>query len=271
VDLASLNTPSSCVVAGPPAAIERFEAELAGRGLAARRLHTSHAFHSAMMEPILRDFVERVRRTERHAPEIRFVSNVTGTWITAEQATDPEYWGQHLRRAVRFSDGVRALMNDEAAPVLLEVGPGNTLASFARQQKTEMNVSAVASLRHPRESVADRSFLQGALGKLWLAGVKVDWERVHAGERRRRVTLPAYPFERQRYWVERDRDRQEREALSQGQSAQRRAVTDWFYQPTWRRSLPAPVRSAPAFPAGGSRWLLFLDDAGLGRALAEQL
>ncbi len=272
VDLASVNTPSSCVVAGPFEAIERLEKDLVGRGLAAKRLVTSHAFHSAMMEEVLPAFVERVRQTERRAPGIRFVSNLTGTWITAEQATDPAYWGQHLRRAVRFSDGVRTLLSDESAPVLLELGPGNTLVSFARQQPGEGGAPpAVASLRHPRETMADRTFLLGSLGKLWLLGVKIDWERVHAGERRRRVAVPSYPFERQHYWVEKNRERQEMDAISLGQSAKRNPVADWFYQPTWRRSLPTGLSSPPVFPQGGSRWLLFLDDQGLGDVIARQL
>jgi acyl transferase domain-containing protein len=272
VDVASLNTPSACVVSGPGEAIERLERDLAGRGVNGSRLHTSHAFHSAMMEPILSAFVESVRKTERQAPRIRFVSNVTGTWITAAQATDPEYWAQHLRRTVRFSDGVRALLDDEARPVLLEVGPGNTLASFARQHPVEKVVpAAIASLRHPREAQSDRAFLLGALGKLWLLGVKIDWDRLHAGERRRRVALPAYPFERVRYWVERSRERQEMDEVSLGFSGKRNAVTDWFYQPSWRRFLPAEIQTPSAFPEGGSRWLLFLDEVGLGSTLADEL
>src|SRR5262249_10224860 len=153
------------------------------RGITGRRLHTSHAFHSAMMDPIVPAFAERVRGIELRAPRARFVSNVTGAWITDGEATDPAYWARHLRGAVRFSDGVRLLLEGDAPPVLLEVGPGNTLVSFARQHASDAGTpTAVASLRHPRESQPDRAFLLGALGKLWLGGVKVDWDRVHAGE-----------------------------------------------------------------------------------------
>ena len=130
-----------------------------------------------MMEPILPAFVERVRQTQRHKPKIRFVSNVTGTWITEAEAMDPEYWGRHLRGTVRFSDGVRTLLEHESEPILLEVGPGNTLASLARQHVQGEGSAAVASLRHPREAHPDRAFLLRALGKLWLAGVKIDWAR----------------------------------------------------------------------------------------------
>jgi len=272
VDLAGVNAPSACVVAGPTEAIEGLEHDLAARGIAGRRLHTSHAFHSAMMEPVLPAFVERVRQTERHAPSLPFVSNLSGTWITAAEATDPAYWGRHLRGTVRFADGVRTLREDERKPVLLEVGPGNTLAALARQQ-TEAGGApvTVASLRHPRETQPDRAFLLGALGKLWLGGARIDWALVHAGERRRRIVLPAYPFERQRYWVEPNRERQEAEWLVQGFSPKRRDVQDWFYQPSWRRFL-APEMLYPArFGEQASHWLIFDDDAGLGGIIGRQL
>ncbi len=134
LSLAAVNAPDRCVVSGPDEAVDALRAALEARGVAARRLHTSHAFHSAMMEPILAPFVERCRRqVELRAPRIPFLSNVTGTWITDAEATDPAYWARHLRRPVRFADGVRELCRD-ARRVLLEVGPGQTLATLARQQ-----------------------------------------------------------------------------------------------------------------------------------------
>jgi acyl transferase domain-containing protein/acyl carrier protein len=272
VDLAAVNAPSASVVAGPAEAIDRLAQDLSRLGVAARLLHTSHAFHSSMMEPILLAFEARARQMERRPPRIRFISNLTGTWIRDDEATDPGYWARHLRQAVRFSEGVRTLLEDESRPVLLEVGPGNTLTSLVRQQAPAAGApAAVASLRHPRDTQPDRAFLLGALGKLWLAGCKVDWARVHAGERRRRVVLPAYPFERQRYWVEPNRERQEVDRLVQGFSPQRREVKDWFYQPSWRRFLPAELLYPPPFQKGGSRWLIFLDQAGFGSVVARYL
>ena len=270
LDLAAVNTPSSSVVSGPAEAVGRLEQDLAARGITARPLHTSHAFHSAMMDAILPAFVERVRQTERHAPSIRFVSNVTGTWITDAEATSPEYWARHLRGTVRFSDGLRTLLAHESEPVLLEVGPGNTLASLARQHVPGEGSTAVASLRHPREAHPDRAFLLKALGKLWLAGVNIDWARMHAGERRRRVEVPNYPFERQRYWVEPNKARELVDSLVQGFSPKRRELEDWFYQPSWRRFMDPDLLFPPAFPKDGT-WLIFLDETGLGAVLAEQL
>jgi phthiocerol/phenolphthiocerol synthesis type-I polyketide synthase E len=154
--------------------------------------------------------------------------------------------------------------------VLLEVGPGNTLVSLARQQGGDPP-AAVAGLRHPRDGQDDRAFLLGALGRLWLAGVQVDWARVHAGDRRRRVVLPTYPFERQPYWVEKSRDRYDWEWMAGGGSLERRGVADWFYQPSWRRLLPAELHGEPAFPEGGARWLVFLDETGLGARVVDEL
>jgi acyl transferase domain-containing protein/acyl carrier protein len=270
LDLASLNTPQASVVSGPLPAIARLERELAADGVGCRLLHTSHAFHSAMMEPVLPAFRARVEAVERRAPRLRFVSNVTGDWISAEQAQDPEYWARHLRAPVRFSEGVRRLLG-EGDPVLLEVGPGNTLCALARQQDREAAVTAVASLRHPKQEAADRAVLLEGLGKLWLAGARIDWSRAHAGERRRRVELPTYPFERQRYWVEPNKEAADGRNVSRGFSLQRQQVTDWFYQVSWRRYLPAEVAAGPRYDRSASPWLVFSDATGIGEALVEEL
>jgi acyl transferase domain-containing protein len=130
------------------------------------------------------------------------VSNVTGAWVTEAEATNPIYWARHLRETVRFKEGLCHLLNGFDG-VLLEVGPGNTLATLAAQHR-EINSARLVlhSLRHPNASHSDEAFLLTALGKLWLAGARIDWSGFHAGEQRRRVPLPTYPFERQRYWIE---------------------------------------------------------------------
>jgi acyl transferase domain-containing protein len=200
ISLAAVNGPASCVVSGPTPAIDALAARLTAQGLNCRRLHTSHAFHSAMMDPIVAEFEARVAATTRRAPRIPFVSNLTGTWITAEQATDPAYWSRHLRQAVRFAAGVRTLLA-EPDRVLLEVGPGRTLGTLARQADTAPDRVIVSSLRHPNDPQDDSAFLLEALGRLWLAGIEPDWAGFYANEQRRRVPLPTYPFERKRYWI----------------------------------------------------------------------
>jgi len=202
LSLAAVNGPALCVVSGPVPAIAALQAALAAGGVEARRLRTSHAFHSAMMEPVLADFAAEVRKVRLHAPRLRYLSNVTGTWITADEATDPEYWVRHLRGTVRFSAGLAELLR-ETDLALLETGPGRTLSTLVKQHTDAAASRAVIqSMRHPRDEQPDDAFLLTALGRLWMAGARVDWAGFHAGERRLRVPLPAHPFERRRYWIE---------------------------------------------------------------------
>ena len=136
LSIAAVNGPSSCVVSGPTPAVEAFRDCLARTGIAGAVLHTSHAFHSAMMDPIVRPFAECVAKVARHRPNIPFISNSTGAWISEAEATNPEYWAKHVRRTVRFADGIERVLSDPDR-VLLEVGPGTTLCSLARQQANQ--------------------------------------------------------------------------------------------------------------------------------------
>jgi amino acid adenylation domain-containing protein len=200
LSLAAVNAPQMCVVAGTEAAVSELEGELAERGIVSRRLRTSHAFHSRLMEPVAERLVESVRRLSLKAPRIPYLSNVTGTWITHQEATDPEYWGRHLCQPVRFSAGLSELLV-EPDRFLLEVGPGQTLSTFARQQPVDRGAAVIRCLGE-RGGAADQATLMRAVGALWLAGVEVDGERFFRHEKRRRVALPTYPFERQRYWID---------------------------------------------------------------------
>ncbi|WPB76076.1 amino acid adenylation domain-containing protein [Archangium violaceum] len=205
LSLAAVNAPSLCVVSGPTDAIEALEARLAPMGVEHRRLRTSHAFHSAMMDPILAPFTERVKQVRLSAPKIPFISNLTGTWITAEQATDPRYWTEHLRRAVRFGEGVTTLLASKEA-LLLEVGPGQALGMLVRQAgPAALGRSVLSTLPRAKDEQTDNAAFLETLGRLWLAGVQVDWTKLHASERRQRLPLPTYPFQRQRYFIEQRR------------------------------------------------------------------
>jgi len=198
LSLAAVNGPAQCVVSGPEEAVEALRTELEARGVEGRRLATSHAFHSRQMEPVLEAFTKLVRGVALNPPEIPWISNVTGRWITAEEATDPLYWVRHLRETVRFADGLEALLA-EPGRVLLEVGPGRTLTRLAR--KGHADRVAVPSLP-AEEGGTEPAGVLAALGTLWAAGLAVDWKAFHDGERRRRVPLPTYPFERRRHWIE---------------------------------------------------------------------
>lgn len=198
--LASDNGPSLSVVAGPEAEVDRLQAALEGEGLACRRLHTSHAFHSPMMDPVVPPFTELVRAARPGAPRIPFVSTATGEWISPAQAGDPAYWGRHLRETVRFRAGLAKLL-EGGEILLLEVGPRATLATLARQQARDKGrLTAISSLGESPQT--EWATLLGAAGQLWLAGVAPAWERLHAQGRRRRLPLPTYPFERQRHWID---------------------------------------------------------------------
>jgi amino acid adenylation domain-containing protein len=202
--IAAVNGPELCVIAGPVAAVEKLEGRLAERGLSCRRLQTSHAFHSAMMRPIVPAFRRLLEEVELKAPEIPYVSNVTGTWVTDAEATDPGHWVRHLLEPVRFGAGIEELWR-EPGRILLEVGPGQSLTSLALQAQRDdggTGGTAIPSLRPAYDRRPDLAFALAALGRLWVAGAAVDWTGFAQHERRRRVTLPTYPFERKRYWIE---------------------------------------------------------------------
>lgn len=221
ISLATVNAPSLCVVSGPADVIETLQRELSQRNVASTPLQTSHAFHSAMMEPILKPFAELVAKVKPGPPQIPFLSNVTGAWIEPVQAADPNYWAAHLRQTVRFADGIAGLLK-EPARVLLEVGPGQTLGNLARQHPARnANSVIVSSLRRSKESSSDLEILLNALGQLWLSGVAVDWQGFYKYEQRRRVRLPTYPFERKRFWVEPARSIQGQTSLPASEALKR--------------------------------------------------
>jgi thioester reductase-like protein len=199
LSLAALNGPSLSVIAGPLPAVDDLERELTGRGVAVRRLPTTHAFHSTMMEPLRERLVEEVRKLRPRAPEIPYLSNVTGTWITAEEATDPGYWGRHLCQPVRFGRSLEELRRDPSR-ILLELGPGLSLTTLALQG--DAGTLALQTMRAAYDRQDDQAFLLGTVARLWLAGLPVDWEAFSHREKRHRLRLPTYPFERQRYWID---------------------------------------------------------------------
>jgi acyl transferase domain-containing protein/thioesterase domain-containing protein len=271
LSFAAINAPGVCVVSGPERAIVRLEQTLGERAIDCARVHIDVAAHSSMLEPILGEF-ERFCRTVHFAPPSRrYVSNVTGTWVTEAEAVDPMYWVRHLRSTVRFADGLACILEHHES-ALVEVGPGRTLSNLGRMQG-KCTAASLSTLRHPSEAASDVAFLLGRLGRLWAAGVVVDWKGFHAGERRHRVELPTYPFERQRFWIDRG------EAAASPHDGKRplcrRAnVADWFHLPSWRRSLAPPRRPVLALhPADAERptYLVFADGLGLGAALAPRL
>lgn len=198
--IAAINSSNLCVASGPHDAIATLERELEAKGVKVRHLHTSHAFHSPMMEPVLEPFTALLKTVKLSAPMIPYVSNVSGQWITETEAQSPGYWAGHVRQSVRFAEGVGRLMKDHRH-VLLEVGPGQTLCTLARQHPDKKAEQAVfASL--PLAGDQELRGITETLGRVWMTGVQVDWLGYYAEEQRRRAILPTYPFERKRYWPE---------------------------------------------------------------------
>jgi acyl transferase domain-containing protein len=197
LSIAAVNSPALSVVAGPYDAIEEFEAQLKSKGIASRRLDTSHAFHSAMMDPVVGPFTKLLEKVKFKEPVIPYISNVTAQWITPAEALDPNYWAKHVRQTVRFADGIGELLKDPET-ALLEVGPGRTLATFANQHSAKTAGRTVLSSFLPSKD-QEISQMLTALGSLWLAGKTIDWSSFYAQEKRRRISLPTYPFQRQRY------------------------------------------------------------------------
>lgn len=208
VSLAGVNGEQRCVLSGSAKAIQYLHEQLNRRGIENRILHTSHAFHSHMMEPVLERFAEYVRRRKPKAPTQPFISSLTGEWITAEQATSPQYWADHLRHTVRFHQGLNTLFADrqqqdaEQALIFLEVGPGQALTTLTRQHKGKMPQDWVlATTRHAYDEISDSHHLLKVLGRLWEQGIDIQWDVFHSDRQRYRVPLPTYPFERTEYWV----------------------------------------------------------------------
>jgi amino acid adenylation domain-containing protein len=202
VHLAAMNGPALVSVAGPAAAVADLSTRLAAEGVVSLPLQVAFAGHSPQTEPAIAPFRERVAAVGPKAPGIPFVSCSTGTWIAEAEATDPGYWARHLRLPVRFSDGVESLRT-QPGTVFLEVGPSAGLSPMLRWHLASPEERPViAAMRQPKDTSSDLAALLGALGRLWVSGVRIDWQGFYAGQGRRRVPLPTYPFERRRHWIE---------------------------------------------------------------------
>ncbi len=202
VDLAASNGPDLCVVAGERDAVAAFAAQLETGGVNVRELHTSHAFHSWMMDPVVERFRKVIEGVKLHTPKMAILSTVTASRLTDEQATDPGYWASHLRHTVDFHGAIAAAAGEKEGRLYLEVGPGQTLTTLSRQTAGRLGKGYVASCNHPASDAPDHDRLLLAAGELWAHGAKIDLARFHADAPAQRVPLPTYPFQRRRAWLE---------------------------------------------------------------------
>ncbi|HEX5001326.1 MAG TPA: amino acid adenylation domain-containing protein [Bacteroidia bacterium] len=202
LSIAAINGPSLCVVSGNHDDIDSFALKMETKGIATKKLVTSHAFHSPMMDPVVKPFRELAARVKLHSPTIPIVSTATAEWLTPEQATNPGYWSAHLRLPVRFAEAIKLIWTDHPSMFLLELGPRNTATALARMQASDPTKQfAAPSLADTSTDEAEWYSMMFAIGQLWLSGINIDWEAFYALEKRKHIALPTYPFEQKRFWV----------------------------------------------------------------------
>jgi acyl transferase domain-containing protein len=267
LSVAAVNGPELTILAGEIAAVVEVERSLAESGIPYRRLPATHAFHSVMMEPIRAEFARLVTEVRRQPPQIPYITNVTGTWVTDVEATDPEHWADHLCRTVQFSAGA-GLLTRGAESAILELGPGQSLSAAIRQLPDcppDQRAFVLPTLPGVLQKGDGHRILLEALGRLWLAGVPVKWPGLHEAKIRRRISLPTYPFKRRRHWFE----------ASSGpapklSSEKRTDLGDWFWIPGWRTTACLDIAQGSSLPTTGD-WLLLADETGVGEHLATAL
>jgi len=280
ISVAVVNGPS-CIVSGPGEEIDAFEKQLKKeKRCLCMPLSISHAGHSKMMDPMLEKFREGLKQVTFKVPEIPYISTLTGHWIRKEEAVDPVYWTRHLRETVRFAGGLTELLKEEHA-LFVELGPGRVLSTVALQHPGKKKSQQVLNLlKHPDQEVSDRGYLLSRLCLLWLYGTQIDWATFYEGEKRNRIPLPTYSFDRYRYPVNGSvlgkflrgegvspGDPSAGDAAPQGKKAD---IADWFYLPSWKPSV-LPFRQTAAGEEGAGAWLVFSDDHGAGERLVRQL
>ncbi|HVT95893.1 MAG TPA: type I polyketide synthase, partial [Acidobacteriaceae bacterium] len=275
--LAAENGPKMSVASGPVEAVESLERRLAAENVATVRLASKNAFHTPLMADAAKAFRAAVSATDRHAPQIPWMSNVSGTWIGADEAQDPQYWANQIVSPVRFTRNLAALA--QTRRLLLEVGPGEALIGIARQQlSTSVMVPSVGS---ENRRTSDAVIFLQAVARAWECGVSIQWERLEPATSGRRVPLPTYPFERQRYWIEPARSTPDvatapapsalSSSISSGDSnAKRDDISTWFYAPSWRSTPPAAIAVPRREPPVAS-WLVLAGDDPLSNALTAAL
>jgi len=263
LDIASVNGPELIAVSGPDDALKALQTRLDAAGLDHQRIAIDIAAHSRMLDLILDRYRAFLATLDLRAPQMPFLSNRTGKMITAQMATDPDYWVDQLRNTVNFADCISTLSAD-ARRVFLEVGPGKALSALAQMNADVAPGQVMSSLRHPEQEIADDVYFLSVIGRLWASGVEADWAQIWGEARRNRVVLPTYQFQRARYFIE------------PGEAATRPAeqplqrlddISDWGALPHWQ---PRYAEGDMAL-SGPVNWLVFADTAGLGAEATAQL
>src|SRR5579885_1076513 len=273
IRLAIINSAKQCVLAGSPEAIAALQTRLEQAEIVSRLIPSSHAFHSPLLAPAQAELDRLATSIKMQPPQIPYLSNVTGEWISEQELHDRQYWSKHLCQTVHFASGVQQLWQ-QGQPVFVEISPGQSLGSFLKQavslQAEGEPPVVVPSLRARFEHEDDVSVALATLGKLWLAGVAVPWQTFWQEERRLRIPLPTYPFERQRYWIEAptEQPRQSQRFIAQQDQGKKADPGDWFYRWQWQAQPLTPAAIPPSSQT--QRWLV-LHDGTVTRPLAQAL
>jgi amino acid adenylation domain-containing protein len=264
----------SCIVGGSPGALHAFEQQIKERKLMCMPVPSSHAFHSHMMEPALKEFTGIVGTLTLNKPNIPYISNVTGDWLKDNEAVNPGYWASHLRKTVRFADGMKKLLKGPSS-VFVEIGPGRDLTTLTRkyfEKDKSSNHQTINLVRQSQQNFSDLYYLLDKIGRLWLLGQAIDWSAFYHEEKRMRIPLPTYPFEGNRFWID---AKSLKTGIKPGaESAETRpekkaGMADWFYIPSWKRT--RQYNRKPWKSDEMCNWLVFIDPRGFGAKLADHL
>ncbi|PCJ49786.1 MAG: polyketide synthase [Gammaproteobacteria bacterium] len=261
--LAAINSPILSVASGTKADLAELSEKLSTLDIDNKAVPINIAAHSWLLDGILEPFGNYLRSIKLNKPQLDFVSNYTGTWITTEQATDPEYWVKHLRNTVRFADGINTLLAEEGR-IFLEVGPGNTLGSLTRQNPEAPAQRVFSTLRHPKEETADDSYFYTVLGRLWSVGLALTAEQIWEKETRHRIPMPTYAFNHNQYFIEPGKPAQETgQVFAAIEKIEN--LDDWYRKPVWVQ------QGVLAKSLLQQNWLIFLDDGGIGQEITSKL
>ena len=265
IDIASVNAPELCVVSGRNEDLEQFRKLLDEKEIDNSRIPIDIAAHSRMLDGILPRFEAFLRSISLRAPRIPIISNRTGQPLTDAEATDPVYWVRHLRNTVHFAKGM-AKLTEDSRRIYIEVGPSKVMSSLAKAQGTIDANQVINTLPHPDDDVDDQVHALAAIGRAWAVGLPVDMERLWSGKEPRRVTLPTYAFQHQRYFIEQETSRVADTA--EAPLLKTAEMADWGYRLKWKQSLADYEIGAESEIRS---WLVFLDDGEVGKRLTGRL
>jgi acyl transferase domain-containing protein/acyl carrier protein len=273
ISISLINSPDLCVVAGAETDVNNFESILNNKKIIYRQIQNSHAFHSRMLDPIQDLFMEEVKQIKLNSPQIPYTSNLTGNWISENEATSPVYWARHSNHTARFSDSLEKAWQVNNC-IMLEIGPGNTLSVLAMkhpESRKNINPATIASLRPQYDNQSDLTYLLTGIGKLWLSGLDINWDKLYDNERPRRIPLPTYPFQKEKYWIEYI---PEAEVSIKSEVIHKIPdISDWYYIPSWKRMMPRHIKSGDLLNEIGQKhvWLVFTDNTGIGSKIIDML